>query len=184
MRERLVEVLADQPAHLQRFQIIGILIAAGKGVGAEHDAALDLGAETLAARPASTMSIRSVVAGRAMAEVNAVVAGQVAGCLGRGDQIIRGDGVGAVRQRYFRDLRAHPLVDLQRLAHALFHFGIEALVEILAGHADGQRLDRLLDRRRVGGTGSIDAGAVAAVVAGDRFQQQGGVGDVVGEGPI
>ena len=59
LRERLVEVVLDEPADLQRLQVVGVLVAARQRVGAEHDAALDLGAEALAARLRQYMSIRS-----------------------------------------------------------------------------------------------------------------------------
>ena len=81
-----------------------------------------------------------------MAVVDAVVAGQVARRLGRGHEVVGRDGVRAVRQRDFLDRRAQPFVDLQRGADRLLDLGVEALAEILAGHADGERLDRLLDR--------------------------------------
>ena len=50
LRERLVEVVLDQPADLQRLEVVGVLVAAREHVGAEHDAPLHLLAEALAAR--------------------------------------------------------------------------------------------------------------------------------------
>ena len=47
--ERLAEIFGQQAAHLLRFQVIGIVVAGAERVCAEHDAALDLGAEAFIA---------------------------------------------------------------------------------------------------------------------------------------
>ena len=44
---------------------------------------------------------------RAMAEMNAIVAGQIAAGFAGGDHVIRGDSVFGVRQRHIHDRRAH-----------------------------------------------------------------------------
>ena len=123
--ERLVEVLADQPPDLQRLQVIGVVVAGTQGVGAQHDAAFHFGAEALRPGPAVQPDQRRCPgrpspAGRrpppaasrfglqlgqhrllvgAVAVVDAVVAGQVAGGLAGGDDVVRGHRVLAVRQR-------------------------------------------------------------------------------------
>ncbi len=117
-----------------------------------------------------------------MAEVNAVVTSQIARRLRRGHQIIGGDGIFTVRQRHFLDLRAQFPIDLQRFAHASLHFRIKPFVEMLAGDAESQRLNALLDRLCAGGRRTIDTGAVARIVAGDSVQEQSGVGYVMAEG--
>ena len=77
--ERLLEVLRRiERAHLLRLQVVGVVVAGGQRVGAEHDAALHLGAEALAARLRSYISSRPVGARRAQAVADAVVARQVA----------------------------------------------------------------------------------------------------------
>ena len=48
--ECLVKILFDLGAHLHRLEIISVVISAGERISAEDDAALGLGAETLAAR--------------------------------------------------------------------------------------------------------------------------------------
>ena len=48
--EGLVEVALDQRADLLRLQVVGVVVAGRERVRAEHDAALDLGAEAAAAR--------------------------------------------------------------------------------------------------------------------------------------
>ena len=47
--EGALEIGLDQGAHLLRLAVIGIVIAGGEGVGAQHDAPLDLRAKALAA---------------------------------------------------------------------------------------------------------------------------------------
>ena len=56
--EGVVEVALDERAHLLRLQVVGVVVAGGERVRAEHDAALDLGAEALA-RASRTSSITS-----------------------------------------------------------------------------------------------------------------------------
>ena len=48
--KRRAKIIGDQPPHFLRLEIIGIEIAGRQHIGAGHDAPLDLGAETLAAR--------------------------------------------------------------------------------------------------------------------------------------
>jgi hypothetical protein len=55
--ERALEVAANQRAHLLTLQIVGVVIAGRERESAEHDAALDLGAEALGARVRSYSSI-------------------------------------------------------------------------------------------------------------------------------
>src|SRR5262245_4293362 len=86
-----------------------------------------------------------------------------------------------MRQRDLFDLGSEALVHLERLAHAALHFGIESFVEMFADDAEGQRLDRLLDRLPASGGGSIHAGAVARIVAGDGIEEQSGAGHVSAE---
>ena len=81
------EVADDQRAHLLRLAVVGVVVAGRQGVGAEHDAALHLGAE---ARRCGWRSFISPVVGGVdpQAVADAVVAGQVARRLGRGDQVV------------------------------------------------------------------------------------------------
>ena len=48
-RKGPLEILLDQRAHLLRLEIVGVVVAGAQGIGAEHDAPLDLGAKALAA---------------------------------------------------------------------------------------------------------------------------------------
>src|SRR5262247_2460819 len=45
--ESLLKIPPDQRPDLLRLSIIGLIVASAKGIGAEHDAALDLGAKAL-----------------------------------------------------------------------------------------------------------------------------------------
>ena len=75
--------------------VVGLVVAGGERVGAEHDPALDLGAEALArGSPRTSRSGRRRSAPEAVAD--AVVAGEVRRGLGRGDHVVGGD---AVRRR-------------------------------------------------------------------------------------
>jgi len=74
-------------------------------VGAEHDAAFDLGAEALAAALADHVEQVAELR-RPMAEVDAVVASQVARCFCRGHQIVSCHRVRTVRQRLPSSMRA------------------------------------------------------------------------------
>ncbi len=161
--ERLVEILANQPADLERLQVIGVVVAGTQGIRAEHDPPLHFGPKP-SARAAAIHSHQRIVelveprlvAGRfqllrsaaklgehlllvrAMAEVHAVVAGQIARGFARRDDVVRGHAVLAVRQRNLVDLRAQRFVNLDRLAHRRFDFGVEPGAEMLAHQAEPQ----------------------------------------------
>ena len=115
-----------------------------------------------------------------MAEAHAVVAGEVARRLGRSDQVVGGQAVAERRHLDVDDLGAGVAQRVERFlepggdirARALRQVGDasdaesgDAHVE-LAGDLEGALADR---------------GRVHRVVAGDRFEHQRGVGDVVGE---
>ena len=132
--------LADQPPDLEGLQVVGVVVAGAQRVRAEHDAALHLGAEPFGPRAAIHAHQRRVevverraaspaassalpLGGQlgehlrlvgAVAVVDAVVAGQVARRFARGDHVVRGDAVLAVRQRDLADLGAERLVDADR----------------------------------------------------------------------
>ena len=68
----------------------------------------------------------------AVAVMDAVVAGQIAGGLAGGDDVVGGHGVLAVRQRNLLDLRPERLVDAHRLADRRFDLGVQPFAEMLA----------------------------------------------------
>ena len=78
--ERALEVVPNQRAHLLRFQIVGVVVAGRKREGAEHDAALHLGAEALRARRLVELDV--VLGVDAQAVADAVVAREIRTRLG------------------------------------------------------------------------------------------------------
>ena len=140
-----VEVVADQAADLEGLVVILVGIAGREGEGAEHDPPLDLGAEPLgpAGHHHPDQRRQVLLAGILGREIlgpvavdRAVVAGQVAGALGRGDDVIGRDAVLRVRQRDLLDRRAGRLVDPDGLVDRGCDLGVEPLAEELADDAD------------------------------------------------
>jgi len=90
--------------------------------------------------------------------------------------------VGSVRQLDLDDLGAGLLVDFDRLADQAPDLRVEALAEVLPGHADLEvPAITIAEGRRVVGHVAVDAGRVAAVVPGDYFQGQRRVAHVTGQ---
>ena len=127
-------------------------------------------------RRASSSAVIARLVG-AIAVMDAVVAGQVAGGLAGGDHVIDGHGILAVRQRDLLHLGPQRLVHPDRLADRRFDLGVQPRAEMLADQADPQVFQRLAQRLAVGRHGPIDRGAVVRIVPGQDFQQQGDVLD-------
>ena len=129
------EIPADERADFLGAQVIGVVVAAAQHVGAQHDPALDLLAESLGAR----LEIKvHRIAGlrRAVAVADAVVAREVRGALGCGDDVIGAHRIFRVRQGDRPDLAAQPAVIFDRRLHRGTHLGIEAFAEILLRDAE------------------------------------------------
>ena len=107
MFECRVEVLLDQPADFERIDVEPGPVALRQVVRPDHNAALDFGAEALGAAPAVQLDDVADRLLRAVAEVDAVVAGEVAAGLARGDDVIRGDAVLRVRERHLHEPGPH-----------------------------------------------------------------------------
>ena len=85
-----LEVVGDQRADLLRLAVVGVVVAGGERVGADHDAAFDLVAEARLARlGVHASSVRGVLGAEAVAD--AVVAGEVRRALGGRDQVVGGE---------------------------------------------------------------------------------------------
>ncbi len=108
-----VEIVADEPADFEGLEIIGVVVAGREGVVAQHDAAFDFVAEAFAARGGVHVDQAVELLGP-VAVMDAVVAGQVAGRLGRGDQVVRGDRVFRVGQRHVDERRAQRSIQVGR----------------------------------------------------------------------
>ncbi len=112
-----VKSLADEGADFLGAKVIGVVVAAAQDVGAEDDAAFDLGAEAfLAGASVMVQEVGGVF--RAMAVADAVETGEIGGGFGGREDVIDGDGVFGVREGDFDDFRAEGFVVLDRLADA------------------------------------------------------------------
>ena len=162
--EGALEIGADQLPHALRLEIVGIVVAGRQHVGAGHDAALDLGAEALAARALIQVEqIARMLA--AMAVAHAIEARQVRGALGRRHHVVGRHRERQIRQADLLEHRALRAQHLERRADALFDLGIEPRIEELLQQADLQALERLLERRAVVGHRQLDAGGIALIEA-------------------
>jgi hypothetical protein len=99
------EVVREQAADLLGLLVVGVVVAGAKGVGAEHDAALDLGSEALVARLAVHGGEGAGVF-RAIAVADTVEAGQVGAGLGGGEDVVGRHGVAGMGERDLLDLGA------------------------------------------------------------------------------
>src|SRR4029450_1827619 len=88
----VVQLAPDQGPDLLGLAVVGVVVPGRQGVGAEHDAALDLGAEARGAGGRHHLAGDVGVDPQAVA--HAVVAGEVAGRLGGGDEVVGGQAVG------------------------------------------------------------------------------------------
>lgn len=140
-------VLLDERADLECLEVVGVVVAGGKRVVADHDAALDFLAELLVARVRHHLD--EVLAVDALAVADAVVALEVRRSLSRRDEVVRGDRVLRVRQGDLDDFCAELLVLLDGRAHGLFDLRVHALDEVLLRQANLEALDVLDEGLRV-----------------------------------
>ncbi len=183
-----VEVRLDQRPHLLSLQVVRVVVAGRQGVGAEHDPALDLRPEARASGAEVVGDVRRR-ARSSIAVVDAVVAGEVRRCLGRGDDVVRGEAVVRVRQRDFLDVRTGrlqwprrprgrerprpapcPSTKYSRGSASRRPFRYEAASSSPAGRFRSSSRHR--HRRR---------GRVAFVATGDGVQEDGRIAGVAGE---
>ena len=140
LRPERIEVALDERPDLLRLEVVGVVVAGRQGVGPEHDPALDLGTEALAAR-GEVAGQDVAVRPEARPEADPVVAGQVGRRLGRRDDVVRREPVFGVRQADLLDGRAGGLERGHRLADARLDAGLHARDEVLA-RAGPSRLPR------------------------------------------
>ena len=104
---------ADDRPHLLRLAVVGLVVARRERVGAEHDPALRLVAEAGVAR--AHVHLAHVAVADAEAVADAVVAREVRGRLGRGDQVVAGQAVlDRARERRLPHLGAELAAELDR----------------------------------------------------------------------
>ncbi len=174
------EVVGDQPADLERLAVVGLVVPGRQGVRAEHDATLDLVAETRFAR----RHVHRVGVGRVDPEsvAHAVVASEIARRLGRRDQVVGGEAVRERRDLDVDDLRPGVGERVEGDLDLLEHVRVGPFGQIGdAPHA--QSLHAVVERRGDDRGGQRDRRRVVEVVASDHLDRQRGVGDGVGERP-
>src|SRR5690606_7642232 len=139
--------------------------------GTEHDAALDLRAETLVARAVVHFAQIARVGG-AITVAHAVEAGEVGARFGRGHQVVDRDGHATVRQLDFADNSAESLERGEAFLEPRHHFRVDALAQPATRHADAQARDvagqRGLELRRLDGRGR----AVLRIRTADHVEAQ------------
>ena len=145
--ERFGEVAPDEGADFLGAEVVGVVVPAAEDVGAEDDAALDLGAEAFLAGAAVMVEEIGGVLG-AMAVADAVEAGEIGGGLGGGEDVIDGHGVIGVREGDFDDLGAEGFVMLDGAQDGGVYLGVDAVDEILAGHAEADAFEVAIEARR------------------------------------
>ena len=118
-------------------QVVGVVVAVREHVGADHDAALDLGPEALRAGLAVHV-VQVAVLGCAVAELDAVEAAQVGRGLGRRDDVVHRDGQLGARQADVNQRGAELFELLERSARGLEHACAHAFTEKFLGHANAQ----------------------------------------------
>ena len=99
---QVVEVALDQRPDLLRLEVERVVVAGRQRVRAEHDPALDLGAEAAAAGREVVGEV-VVPAADAVAVADAVVAGEVGRRLGGRDDVVRREAVVGVREAHLLD---------------------------------------------------------------------------------
>ena len=115
------------------------------------------------------------------AVVNAVVTGQVAAGLRRGNQVVAGDREPGMRQLDLLDIRPETAVDVQCPFDRLADFRVETVAEVVGADPDSQSVDRFFELLAVGGDGLVDRGPVTAVVSGEDLQQHRGSSNIASE---
>ena len=179
--EGLGEVLGDLRAHALGVAVVGVVVAGGERVGAEHDAPLDLRPEAVVA--GAGVHLEQVLGALGAQPVaDAVVAGEVGRCLRGGEHVVGRQRVRGVREVHLADARAELLGTRQGGVEALEDAGFDALAGELAGHAQGDAVEPL-GRGQLQLRGRLQGGGVARVARDHVAQQQGGVGDVAGQRP-
>ena len=179
------EVVGDEAADLLGRAVVGVVVAAGQGVGAEDDPALDLVAEAGVPGRGHDLLGAGVVdplGQHPQAVAHGVELGQVARRLAGQDEVVGGERVGEARGGHLDDLGSRGDQVLDRLLEAPLDAWLEALAGQLLDDADPHAGDvgpgRGLDDRRDGG---VDRRRVHRVVSADDAVQQCRVEDRPGD---
>ena len=174
--EGLFEVALDEGADLAGAVVIGVVEACGQHIGPDHDAALDFLAEAFGA--GFFVHLGDAVACRqlgAVAVADAVIAGEVGRRLGRGDDVIGGEGVFRVGERDVHDLGPGVAQHGGAVGPKLFNLGRHTIQAIFARHANAQPLHTPRTRRGEIRHGLIGAGGILGVMPCHGPQQNGAI---------
>ncbi len=129
LAKAVLEILLDQGADLLRAQIIGVVIAGGEHIGADHDAAAHFVAKAFGAGVLVQFADRA--AGHAQAVAHAVVAREVGRGFRRRHDVIGRQRVFGVRQRHLDQFGAGRLQPRRALGPELFDFRRHAVEAVL-----------------------------------------------------
>ena len=180
--EDLVEVPLDQRPHGLRLPVVRVVVASRQRVGPQHDAPLHLRPEALL--PGLHVHLQqALLLRRAVPILDAIVPGEVRGCLRRGDQVVRRDGVLRHRERDLLDLGLERLHLDDRRPHRELYLRVEALGKELQRHADLHPAQVLLQRLRVVGHWQVGRRGIQRIMAGDHLHHHGRVPHVLRDRP-
>jgi hypothetical protein len=130
--------LSDECSSLLSFLVIGVVITSAKDVRSEEDASLDFA--TKAGIASLSVESLEVAIGPFHAQTKAytVEASEIAGCLGRSHDVVRGHPVRCVRQAYVFYRAPELLQGFYGFENSLPHFWIEPLTKVLFRYAQSQ----------------------------------------------
>ena len=180
------KILPDEGTGLLRLPIVSVIVAGRKGKSPQHNAPLHLGAEPVLPgafhrRPHIALALVGITV------LDAIVARQVGGAFGGGDDVVAGQGVFRSGQGYLPDFGAQigQLADGGGYggAHAGVHTGVRAISEIFRRHPNAPSGNIPGKGAAVVGYDIGQGGGIAGVAAGDGLQYQGAVGGVPGQRP-
>jgi hypothetical protein len=129
------KIIRDQPTDLLRLQVVRVVVAVREHVGADQDAALDLGAEAFGAGLAVHV-VEVAVARRAVPVAHAVEARQVGRGFGGCDHIVDGDRQVDVGETDVDGDRAEAAEFCERGLDRPRHGGVRSFSCVLARQAD------------------------------------------------
>jgi len=158
------EVVLDQATDFLRLEVVRVVVAGRQGVGTDHNAALNFGAETFATGAfVQVGQVLRVFA--AVAEAHAVETRQVGRSFRRRDHVVRRNGVLVVRQADFLDHGAQAFQRLDAVVHQFGDTRVETGAEVFLRHADAQAFERGIQAAAVVRDWLIDACGVLRIKA-------------------
>ena len=113
--------------------------------------------------------------------LHAVVPREVRACLGCGENIIGGHGIGGMRKRDLLDRCAEAFQGLYRIPHRLVHLRVHAFDEIFLRDADLHALDVLFERRGKIRHRDVRGRGILGIMAGDDIHEDRRIRHVLGD---